>query len=79
VARPAGWQAALDKALGAVDLENTRKYTEDAVRFVHDNAMTLYLNAYGTPYVSQKYVHDLGYYTTGSIYKWTPEKTWLSK
>jgi peptide/nickel transport system substrate-binding protein len=74
-----GWAEALNRALDATDYENIRKYTEDAVKFAHDDAMNLFMYAYGNPYFQHKYVHDSGYYAVGHFMAWTPEKCWLSK
>jgi ABC-type transport system substrate-binding protein len=77
--RSQGWGEALDKALTATDYEGMKRYTQEAVKIAHDDAMMIFTDAHGTPYFQHKYVQNSGFYAVGHFMAWTPEKCWLDK
>jgi peptide/nickel transport system substrate-binding protein len=77
--RPAGFGEALNKALTATDFDTQKKYTEDAVKFAYDNAITMFTHGAGYPYIYQMNVHDANFYQGGDIFEWDPATAWMSK
>jgi peptide/nickel transport system substrate-binding protein len=79
VARPAGWGDALNKALTAPNYDDQVKYTQEAVKYAHDNAVTMFTHGYSYPYFYNNNVHDANFFQGGDIFEWNPAKAWLSK
>ena len=77
--RPAGFDQLMNEALLAADYGTANQLTQKLVRLLYDNATTLPLWVTTGVRAEQKYVHDSGWYSTGGILDWTPEKAWLSQ
>jgi hypothetical protein len=77
--RTPGWGEGLEKALSASDTESQTKYSQEVMKLAYDDAMFLVTHGRNTPWFSQKYVHNAGYFTVGHPMDWTPAKCWLSK
>ena len=69
----------LDNALKVTDYNKLDKYCQDIVRHVYDEALVLPLWTLAKPWVLDPSVNDSGFFSTGSIFDWTPEKAWISK
>jgi hypothetical protein len=65
----------LDSALREVDNKALSARCKD----VYNEALMLPLWTLAKPWVLNPSVHDTGFFSTGDIFDWTPEKAWISK
>ncbi|MBI4295805.1 MAG: ABC transporter substrate-binding protein, partial [Chloroflexi bacterium] len=77
--RPPGWREALNAALASPDPSTAKKATQNAVKFLYEEAVSLPLWSTAQIRALKPNVHDTGLLTSGHTFTWTPEKAWLSK
>ena len=69
----------IDAALRTTDFDVLKKNCQTVVKHVYDEALVLPLWSLAKPWVLNPSVHDTGFFSTGSIFDWTPEKAWIAK
>jgi len=72
---PEGWDEAHDKALSSTYVDPVK--TQALVRLMHEDVMVIpYLEEVAVEFF-QKGIHDHGILTSGGLFNWYPENTWL--
>jgi ABC-type transport system substrate-binding protein len=69
----------LSDALRTTDNNVLKKNCQTVVKHVYDEALVLPLWSLAKPWVLDPSVRETGFFSTGSIFHWTPEKAWIAK
>ena len=69
----------INTALRTTDYDVLKKNCQTVVKHVYDEALVLPLWTLAKPWVLNPSVHDTGFFSSGSIFYWTPAKAWIEK
>jgi peptide/nickel transport system substrate-binding protein len=77
--KPAAMKDVFDPALAEPDYAKANELTKKIIGVAYEDMTILPLWSQKSIYITQPYVHDTGFLTSGHLFHFSPEKAWMSK